>query len=378
MSTMHPSPASGGTTRLAGLDALRGIAALGIVVLHVWLYTTTTSAVRDGLGEAIVHQLRLGLTMFFVLSGYLLYRGWVAAVLAGRSRPRLWRYAAARARRLAPGAWLCLAITMPVLLAIEDVRGVVIPDAQFLPLFAVFAQGVHPQTAARLNPPMWSLTVEASFYVMLPLLGLLAGRLVRSPKLAPRTALLVPVALLILLGTAWNVWLALRPQGADIVLASALPALAPCFAVGMAAAVFSHGRHLRSSTVWGLTLLGAAAAITGAWWHESGAASASDAGRIVRDFGSAAGFALIIVAVAHARRPSRLLAAGPLPWLGERSYGVYLWHMPVIYVLRSAGAFPEGRTTAALIVVIAVVVPIAHLSWTLVERPALRWRPATG
>lgn len=375
MPSIHPPRAASGAHRLAGLDALRGLAAVAIVVLHVWLYTTTTSADRDGLDEAVIHQFRLALTLFFVLSGYLLYRGWVAAVIDGRQRPRMGRYALSRARRLAPGAWLCLAITAPVLVLLDDVRGVVVPDAHLLPLFAVFAQGVHPETLARLNPPMWTLTVEASFYLVLPLLGVLAARLVGSSRIAPRTALMAPAVLLVVLGTAWNAWLALRPQGSGLLLASALPALAPCFAAGMAAAVLAHGATLRPRHVRALAILGVAVVVAGGWWHESGAAGTSIAGRVIRDFGAAVGFAALVVTVAHAARPVRLLSRGPLPWLGERSYGVYLWHMPVIYVLRGAGVFPEGRTTAAVLVVFALVVPIAHLSWTLVERPALRWSP---
>ena len=370
----RPSPPSAGPAcgphRLAGLDALRGLAALSIAVLHVWLYTTTTSADRSGVAEGLLHELRLALPLFFVLSGFLIYRGWVASVLDGRPRPRLRRYAAARVRRLGPGAWACLLLTAPLLVALDDVRGVSVPDAASLPLFAVFAQAFHPQTAARLNPPMWTLTVEASFYLMLPLLGALALWLAR--RRPGRGALLAPAAVLATTGFAWNLWLTSRDP--SIVLASALPALAPCFAAGMAAAALAHGRVLSPVVVRSLLAAGAVLVLADGWWHESGTAAASDAGRIVRDAPASVGFALVLAAIAHAAAPGRLLATRPLTWLGERSYGVYLWHMPVIYGLRAAGVFPEGDTPLALLVTLALVLPVAHLSWTLVERPALRWR----
>lgn len=371
-----PAPTSG--TRSAGLDALRGLAALAIVVLHVWLYTTTSSGTRDGVLEGVLHELRLALPLFFVLSGFLLYRAWVAAVLDGRPAPGMRRYAGARIRRLVPGAWLCLLVTVPLLAVLAgDVRGVGVPPAELLPLFGLFLQGVHPGTVAELNPPMWTLTVEASFYVVLPALGLLALRLAGTRR--SRLALLAPALLLAAAGTAWNAWLLGRSS--SLVLASAFPALAPCFAAGMAAAVVAHGRSLRPWAARLLVALGAALVVANGWWHESGTAGTGDGGRLWRDGLAAAGFGLLLVAVAQAARPSRVLASRPLTWLGERSYGVYLWHMPAIFALRGAGLFPEGRTAAAILAVLAVVLPIAHLSWTRVERPLLtaRWprrRPA--
>jgi peptidoglycan/LPS O-acetylase OafA/YrhL len=359
-----------GTHRLAGLDALRGLAALSIAILHVWLYTTTTSVDRSGFAEAAAHELRLALPLFFVLSGFLIYRGWVASVLERRPPPSLRRYAAARVRRLGPGAWACLLVTAPLLATFDHVRGVDVPAAAALPLFAIFAQAFHPQTLAGLNPPMWTLTVEASFYLVLPVLGALALALVG--RVHSRVALLAPALGLAVAGTAWNVWLATRD--ADAVLASALPALAPCFAAGMAASALAYGRTLSRLQARGLLVTGVLLVLADGWWHESGLASASAAGRIARDAPAAVGFALLIAASTQAARPVRLLDARPLTWLGERSYGVYLWHMPVIYGLRAAGVFPEGATLLALVLVLAVVLPIAHVSWVLVERPALRWR----
>lgn len=367
MSSSRAQPQTSGTQRLAGLDALRGLAALTIIVLHVWLYTTTSSAERSGVVEGVIHELRLALPLFFVLSGFLLYRAWVGAVLDGRGAPRLGRYLSARVRRLVPGAWLCLLVTVPLLLLLEGVRGVDVPAAELLPLFLVFGQAFHPETVAEYNPPMWTLTVEASFYLALPLLGGLGLLLARRRR--SRAALLVPPLVLAVAGTGWNLWLAGRPS--SLVLASALPALGTCFAAGMAAAVVGHGRALGRPAVVALAL-GAVSLVTlNGVWHETGAASSSDAGRIWRDSLAAVGFALLLVAVAHARRPSRLLESRPLAWLGERSYGMYLWHMPAIFALRGAGLFPEGQTVPAVVAVLAVVLPVAHLSWTRVERPLL-------
>ncbi len=322
--------------------------------------------------DGVVHELRLALPCFFVLSGFLLYRGWVAAVLDERDPPSVRRYLAARGRRLVPGAWLCLLVAGPVLIVLlDDVRGLTVPPLELLPLFGLFLQGYHPDTIATLDPPMWTLTVEATFYVVLPVLAVLALLPARAAAGAPhrRAALLLPAVVLAVAGTLFNVWLVARPG--DVVLSSSLLALAPLFAAGMAAAALGHGRTLGRGATWSLVAAGAALVVLNGWWHESGTAGATDAGRVWRDAIAGVGFAAVIAGTAHAARAPALLRSRALEWMGERSYGIYLWHMPAIYFLRGAEVFPEGRTAPALLAVLAVTLPIAHASWTWVEKPLL-------
>lgn len=75
--------------RLASLDGLRGLAALSVFSFHVWLYTMSKPAATDrsSFGDYAAHELRLGLVLFFVLSGFLLSRPWFAAALDGRGLP---------------------------------------------------------------------------------------------------------------------------------------------------------------------------------------------------------------------------------------------------------------------------------------------------
>jgi peptidoglycan/LPS O-acetylase OafA/YrhL len=350
--------------RAPALDALRGLAALAIVVLHAWLYTTTVTQKGDSVGDAVVHQLRLGVPLFFCLSGFLLYGAWVRAVREGRPLPAVATYARRRAARILPAYAVALAGSLALLVPFASVRGVDVPDAGLLPLFAIFASNLHPATAGALDPPMWTLAVEVQFYALLPAVAWLAlgGR-----RRAGGWLLVPPLALLVG-GTLFNAVTAGAPG--SIVVASSLPALAPCFACGMAAALVADARvvHGRGATV-ALLLAGALLIVADGAWHEQ---DAGLAGRVVRDLPAAVGFAAVIL-VAARPRAGRLLGARPFRVLGELSFPLYLWHMPLMLGLRGAGVFPEGRPAAALAMVLAVTLPVAWLSWTCVERPAVRW-----
>ncbi|MGH2899462.1 MAG: acyltransferase family protein, partial [Solirubrobacteraceae bacterium] len=125
--------------RSASLDGLRGIAALSIFAFHGWLYTMPApdATDRSSLGDYAVHELRLGLVLFFVLSGFLLSRPWFAAALDGRRPPDLRRYARARAARILPAYYVALAGSIVLLWGLRGTPGLRLPPAGELPLFVV-------------------------------------------------------------------------------------------------------------------------------------------------------------------------------------------------------------------------------------------------
>ena len=86
--------------RLHALDGLRGLAALAVVVLHVWMYTDANwpRPGRTDLLDRAIGELRIAVVLFFVLSGFLLAQPWIN----GR-QPALGRYAVRRFARIAPG-----------------------------------------------------------------------------------------------------------------------------------------------------------------------------------------------------------------------------------------------------------------------------------
>src|SRR3954452_4146436 len=98
-----------GKGRMHALDGLRGLAALGVVLLHVWIYTGANAPDKSLTTDLWMGELRLCVLLFFVLSGFLLALPWVAAARGEREAPKLGRYIARRAARIVPAYWLVLA-----------------------------------------------------------------------------------------------------------------------------------------------------------------------------------------------------------------------------------------------------------------------------
>ncbi len=355
--------------RLASLDGLRGLAALSIFVFHGWLYTMPEPSATDrsSVGDYAVHELRLGVVLFFVLSGFLLSRPWFAAALDGRRPPSLGRYARSRAARILPAYYLCLAGSIVLLWGLDGTPGLRLPAAEELPLFFVFGQNLTPGTVMKLNPPMWTMAIEVSFYAVLPAIGWLALRV--APR--RRSLALIPLALIVV-GFAYN-W-AIAGQGLSMTFSKQLVAMVPYFALGMLAALVAHGRTIDMRTKRLLVAGGVAIVVADAFAKAAAPANGLDLTMlfsIMRDVPSAAGFALIVGALAIAPR-SAVLGGSALAALGTISYGFYLWHVPVYMVLRGYGLLPLDPvlgTATALVPSLA----LSALSWFVCERPVLRW-----
>ena len=363
MAARAPDPGQ----RDAALDGLRAVAALSVFGFHAWLYTLSdvhVAAAPNTLTNELFAQLRIGLVLFFVLSGFLLYRAWVRSALAGTPGPATATYAVRRAGRIIPAYWLAIIGSALLLYPLAGSPGVRLPPIELLPLFFIFAQNFSAQTLLKLDPPMWTLAVEATFYVVLPLIGWLALRAGRRRN----TQLVIPI-LLLLGGVLFNYILA-QQNAPPLSWSKSLLAMLPYFAIGMLAAVLIERRSpsLRSTRLWialGLVLVAADLVM-----QIEGLASL----RVIRDLPAATGFALIVVAAAA--RPPRSLEWRPLVWVGAVSYGLYLWHVPVLLVLRANGLMPLSPWGATL-VGLPISLLLGWLSLRLVEKPAMAWSRRT-
>jgi peptidoglycan/LPS O-acetylase OafA/YrhL len=352
----------GARGRLESLDGLRGLAALAIVALHVWMFDWGDAGrPPKTLVDLAIGELKLGVPLFFVLSGFLLHRAFAGAALDGRPWPSLARYARHRLARIVPAYWLALAGAYGVLHAAQHPR---IPDAGELPIFALFAQNQFEATHGLLNPPTWTLSVEMTFYVLLPLVGLAVHAI--GPRRRGQIALCAVLAAAgaVLAGAA-------RSGGWPATVTTSLISWLPMFAAGMTAAAAVHGRALtRRRALW-LAAGGCALVAADAVWHAA-AVGSHDVRAAVGDVPAAAGFALLVGALAAGPLRPRVLVAAPARVLGKLSYGLYLWHFPVILALRAQDHWsPDlGRALASTVV---VSLGAATVSWIVVERPALAW-----
>ncbi len=376
MGTLVEMAPSERTRRAAGLDGLRALAALSVLCFHAWLYGfhNPSAVVRDSIFDRVMFEARLGLVFFFVLSGYLLYRAFARSALTGERRVDVARYARRRAARILPAYYVATIGAIALLWGGGDTPGIHLPPASGLPLFAVFGQNYSLDTIMRLNPVTWTLCVEAAFYVLLPVLGWLAWRM--GPGKWGRQA--VVVGALIPLGLAWNQ--IAHDNAWNIIGTKALPAYLPYFACGMLLALWSEWRREREAPELGsrataALVVGGFGIVAGdGYWHATAAPRAVNASlAVLADIPAGVGFALVVAAaVAGGGVATRWMGVRPLAWVGLVSYGVYMWHVPLILFASRIGVLPDTYLPR-LLLILGPVLLVAAGSWYMVERPLIAW-----
>jgi peptidoglycan/LPS O-acetylase OafA/YrhL len=360
-------------SRQGGLDGLRGLAALAVFGVHVWIYQlpNTVQLDRNDVGHLVLFEARVAFVMFFVLSGYLLYRPFARGAL-GASRPAsIGSYLVRRAARIMPAYYVALAGTLLLLATAGDVPGRRLVDVSQLPLFFVFGQNYSPDTLLHLNAATWTLVVEVAFYLMLPLVALTAVR--RRGSALSQVALL---SMLVAAGIGWNIVGYAAGWGA--VASHSPPSFLPYFACGMLVALAvecARAGRLRPLGHRGSTLLVVAAALTlvaNGYWHATDTSPDGFLIEAVADLPAAIAFASLIAVIAIGTGSGLgWLAAPPLVWFGQISYGFYLWHIPVIVWARGHGLL-SGGVASDLAVLLPAAAALGAASWYLVERPLMR------
>lgn len=396
----HPSARLSGS-RLLGIEGLRAIAASSIVVYHSWLYSSPTGRRVDlgHVGGFVLPYLPVGVTLFFTLSAFLLYRPVADAVLRNAPRQPLAKYLRNRALRILPAYWLILLI-LGVLLGASVIR--LSPDQvelgrlgshpSTLLLNLALLQNYFPRTVITGIPPTWSLAVEVVFYVTLPVLGWAAAVGARRAVTVRRRSLaaLFPAGLLLAIGLSGKAaaeWLAPAAAGSSpgwngdwhSVLVRSFWAQADLFSFGMVLAV-----------VW--VSVAAGNLRLPAWWRGPVAVALIAIACSTRFFGEAevlgpSGWAtllalgcsllLALVVLPDAgRRSSRLtklLETRVMVAIGLASYSLFLWHEPLVRWLAAHGLTLGGRGgfLVNVLIVSSLSGVLAALSYHLVERPAL-------
>jgi peptidoglycan/LPS O-acetylase OafA/YrhL len=367
---------AGGNPRFPCIEGLRAIAAIAVLVHHV---SGTTGAVTSTAWGWVFSHLDAGVSVFFVLSGFLLYRPFVAAQVGGRPGPGIKRYVSRRFLRIFPAYWLALTAVFFVLDTVEyGSRGSL---AMYYGLVHIYSK----DHALGGIIPAWSLATELSFYAFLPVWALLVGAVVRRSS-RPLTVAATASALLWVAGIAVHSLL-LATHDAATPATLWLPSQVDLFALGMLLAV-GHVAWQRGHRV---PLLEAA----GRWPAWSWALAcvpfwiAATQLDLPREFGDLpkggeigrqvcyglTAFLLVAPAVFgdQARGwPRRFLRLRPMAFLGTISYGIFLWHFDLLHWLQRQDALdwvPQARFLSVLVMTLALACVAGWLSWVLVEAP---------
>ena len=226
--------------RFPGFDGLRAIAAGTVVGVHVSFVSGLT--LRNNSVGIYTARLEIGVAVFFLISGFLLYRPFTVAHLAGERAPATRAFWIRRLLRIVPAYWVALFVTTTILHASPIGPG---GWHGYLTHYG-FAQIYFPSQIGSGITQAWTLCVEMSFYLLLPLYAALAGR--RRATRAPGRRLateLCGLGILVTLSLAWRFWVLADQHGHGQLFSTMtiwLPAQLDLFALGMLLAVLSGWR----------------------------------------------------------------------------------------------------------------------------------------
>jgi peptidoglycan/LPS O-acetylase OafA/YrhL len=373
-STTHAG-APPGPTWYTGIEALRGIAALAVVIHHCWSVGTQPRFT----GYWVVEGFGLwGVSLFFVLSGYLLPDAFWGTKAAGRLR----RFYLRRIFRIVPAYYATVAILFiffaqhEVLFSRTGVEQIVSN--------VTFTHYLRPETSSSLNVngALWTLTIEALLYGLMPLLAW-------TIRVTAGWGALILVAI----GVSYKLYIArLGEDIQDLYFEDAFPTevarlflsrqflgILPLFAIGIGLKWLRfNGRldrlrmPLATLSTWlRITLL----LVPSVLWLVFVERSSQYTHWVwFSGFETVLGLMLVpaILASGEATKDLGVLDRGAV-WLGQRSYGLYLWHFPIILSVYGRGPFlrePNMSTWGLRLALIAgLSVVAAHVSWVAIERP---------
>ena len=357
-------------------DGLRAVAALSVLFFHT--ATLTGFIGRSGAGPYFF-QLDVGVDVFFVLSGFLLYRPFARAHAAGTPGPAVGRYLKRRFLRIFPAYWFVLAA---VLYVFHEAAAPTTKDGLIFFGLAQIYSGRHLFGGL---VPAWTLCTEISFYVFLPVyvFGLRRWAKGRSPlraELVGVGALYVGSCVFHVVTSSHNYTLAYNW----------LPAYLDVFALGMLMAIISVAVERGTAGAWWHSVPRDAAV----WWGAAIAlfvavsnlgmplslVTVSPAKYFVHHLlAGTIGALLVCPAVLHEQAGGtvrQILASRPLRALGFISYGIYLWQVPWIFqVEKWTGGHPHfSHFWPVFLLVSSLTLLSAWGTYVLLERPLLTSR----
>jgi peptidoglycan/LPS O-acetylase OafA/YrhL len=331
------------STRDNNFDLLRLLAALAVLVEHAIPPSGTFL-----LGRAWFFD---GVVVFFVISGFLVYRSAASCLAAGRP----WsHYFLSRFLRIGPALYAYAVATVGLLL----VFGVVAPGQLWTPAVGVwflshllFVPRQGFPGIGSINFALWTIPIEVTFYAIVPMLVMVAGRW------GTRT-LLVTVAI----GSVIGLVLGIDTHSATLVLGATFIPYFCFFGLGIAWSQFAPRLPNSAWPAAACVVVYIALRYTVGW--QGGTAELTP---WTMAWAAPLSYVVVWVALRAPTGVGRIVTRA-----GDVSYGVYLWHCVVIVLTihLATRLGPAGYP----VIVAAVTLVIAYLSWRLVEAPALRFK----
>ena len=336
---------STGPTRLRGLDGLRGLALIPVLVFHLW---------PDFLPGGLV-----GLPIFFALSGFVITRGLLGEIAKHRTVD-LRAFFARRFRRLWPAStavlagvtvvwlgfvWMTRSIAIDILASFFEV-------ANWRFLLTGTTYGAHEGSPVA---HFWSLGIEEQVYLVVPLVVWFLRR--RPQLLAVAFALFIAGSFMVTLanaGDATVIYYSTFTRSAEFFIGALVAVV-----VGSRSTTLRHDLLGRLTGVVGFLALGSLAWLA---FRSSLGTEAYYRGGLT---GLAVLAALVIIAAIWSPSMFRTLSIRPLVWIGSISYGVYLIHWPLHIALLHTGL----PTWLQPWLVLAVSFTVAPISLRLFEEP---------
>jgi peptidoglycan/LPS O-acetylase OafA/YrhL len=348
--------------RIAGLDGLRGLAALFVVVNHIFLRAFPGYPVDHApFWAAWFIYGRFAVVLFIVLSGFSLAlsparHGWR---LDGASR-----FAQRRARRILPAYWAALAFSLAVAWLIFPQPGQGVPGTKSVLVNGLLVQNVVGAPSP--NRAFWSMAVEAQLYILFPLLLLIVRRWGAALMLSTVTVVVVAVGIL-----------GPHIPRVDTFVVQSPPDLAALFALGVLSAGIVGASRARRSWPWGWLALAALTPVLALIGWQGSVWTLDHLFWVDLALGPAIACLLAALSTGHAAPLLRLLDSRPIRNLGRCSYSLYLTHAPIVVIVYEsivAGRIQQG--VPAFIVTVAIAVPVtivfARVFASVFEIPFLR------
>jgi peptidoglycan/LPS O-acetylase OafA/YrhL len=383
------SAATEASRHFDALDGMRAIACYAVILTHVGFQSGRSFG--TGAQAPWLSRLDTAVPIFLMLSGFLLYRPFVARAYRGAPLPRAAGFYWRRAVRVLPAFWLTAAVTLGLL----STRKASLGDwLAYLSLTEIY-------NGHDLDPSLthiWTLVAEVSLYAVVPLLALSLRRRRGADQLLVSQCLLV--AALLVASVAWQLS-AFEIPALGYVATKWLPGTVDWFALGMLLAALSAAPagcralpRLRSvlrqwagapGLCWTLALL--------LYWFLTlplagplDLAVPAPGEHLAKNLLQAAVvfFLMLPLTLGDGGVIGQVLGSAVFRFLGRISYGVYLWHLPMLLFAQRVLGIPtwQGHFWKLLVLTVISSSVLGTLSWYLLERPLLRrfsrptWRNA--